>query len=104
MRSSILSVSVFLAGALSAAQPVAQVRAGHARFDDGPYAELLQRHTREGTIGGVPVTAVDYAALAKQAGDPKSLYRRVLDDFARFDPVALRTSAAHEAFWMNAYN
>jgi len=77
-------------------------RAGH--FDAARYADLLRKHTKAGTIGGVSVVAVDYAALARQAGDPKSLYRRVLDDFARFDPGTLRTRPAREAFWMNAYN
>jgi hypothetical protein len=74
------------------------------RFDATRYAELLRTHTKAGTIGGVSVVAVDYGALAKQAGDPTSLYRHVLDDFARFDPTALGTPSAREAFWMNAYN
>jgi hypothetical protein len=75
-----------------------------AVFDDSNYAALLEEHTRAGTIGGVEVTAVDYVSLAAQAGDPASLYRRVLDDFARFDPPAAETPAARKAFWMNAYN
>jgi len=77
-------------------------RAPH--FDTARYAELLRKHTKAGTIGGVSVVAVDYAALAGQAGDPKSLYRRVLDDFAGFDPATLRARPARQAFWMNAYN
>ncbi len=77
-------------------------RAGH--FDTARYAELLRKHTKAGTIGGVSIVAVDYGALAGQAGDPKSLYRRVLDDFTRFDPATLRARRARQAFWMNAYN
>ncbi|MFQ5457140.1 MAG: DUF547 domain-containing protein [Myxococcota bacterium] len=74
------------------------------QFDDSRYAELLTRFTRAGTIGGVSVTAVDYAALAKQKDDAKSLYRRVLRDFDAFNPAALPGDAARKAFWMNAYN
>ena len=77
---------------------------GEARFDDARYAELLDRHTRAGAIGGVEVVAVDYAALAAQAGDPGSLYRKVLADFAAVDPAALPDEDSRKAFWMNAYN
>lgn len=78
-------------------------------FDDRNYAALLEKQTRSGTIGGVEVTAVDYSALAGQSDDPDSLYRRVLDDFARVDPserlpATGKSSDALKAFWMNAYN
>ncbi len=89
---------------MTTASPAAAGDLDRTRFDTTLYAELLRKHTKAGTIGGVPVVAVDYAALAKQAGDPKSLYRRVLDDFARARPDALPAPAAREAFWMNAYN
>ncbi|MDP3940138.1 MAG: DUF547 domain-containing protein, partial [Deltaproteobacteria bacterium] len=75
-----------------------------AWFDDTRYAELLDRHTRVGAIGGVEVTAVDYAALSAQAGDPDSLYRKVLADFSAVNPAALPDDEARKAFWMNAYN
>ncbi len=81
-----------------------QALAGEGGFDDSNYAELLERHTRPGSIGGVEVTAVDYVALAVQAGDLASLYRRTLDDFARFDPSKAPSPEARKAFWMNAYN
>jgi hypothetical protein len=73
-------------------------------FEDSNYAALLETYTRAGSIGGVAVTGVDYAALAAQAGDPASLYRRTLDDFARCDPSKAPSPEARKAFWMNAYN
>ena len=74
------------------------------RFDDSRYAELLAGFTRGGTISGISVIAVDYAALAEQRASPGSLYSRVLSDFAAVDPPALGGEQAQKAFWMNAYN
>jgi hypothetical protein len=88
----------------SPAGPAASMEEAVGRFDNSNYAALLKGFTRAGKIGGISVTAVDYAALAKQAEDPESLYSRTLDDFASFDPAALRSKKAAKAFWMNAYN
>lgn len=87
-----------------AAEALAPTEEFVGHFDDSRYAELLTGFTREGTIGGVSVIAVDYAALAEQKASPGSLYSRVLADFAAVDPSALTDEEARKAFWMNAYN
>ena len=62
------------------------------------YARLLARHVREGTIDGVSVRVVDYAALP---GDPQ--YRLALAELAEARPEAM-SREERMAFWMNAYN
>lgn len=62
------------------------------------YARLLARHVREGTIEGVSVRVVDYAALP---GDPD--YRLALAELAEARPESM-SREERMAFWMNAYN
>ena len=62
------------------------------------YARLLERHVREGTIEGVSVRVVDYAAIP---GDPD--YRIALSELAAARPEAMRREE-RMAFWINAYN
>ena len=63
------------------------------------YRALLARHVRPGTVDGVRLNLVDYAALAE---DPS--YRAALADFANADPAALPSDGDRMAFWINAYN
>lgn len=63
------------------------------------YRALLARHVRPGTVAGIRLNLVDYAALAR---DPS--YRAALADFATADPAALPSDADRIAFWINAYN
>lgn len=72
--------------------------AGALAHPSPAYARLLARHAREGTIEGVSVRVVDYAALPE---DPD--YRRALAELAEARPEAMR-SEERMAFWMNAYN
>lgn len=62
------------------------------------YARLLARHVREGTIEGVNVRVVDYAALPE---DPD--YARALEELAGARPEAMGREE-RMAFWINAYN
>ena len=71
--------------------------AGAAR--DTAYGRMLARHVHPGTVSGIELNLVDYAALP---GDPD--YRQALRDFAEADPAALSTDADRWAFWANAYN
>jgi hypothetical protein len=67
--------------------------------DDGAYARLLARHVRPGTIAGIRLAVVDYAALRD---DPD--YPRALASLAAAEPERLATEPARLAFWINAYN
>jgi hypothetical protein len=73
--------------------PAAGASAGDA------YGELLARHVRQGTLDGITLHLVDYAALAR---DPS--YRKALADLAATDPDRLASDAKRFAFWINAYN
>jgi hypothetical protein len=67
--------------------------------DDGPYARLLARHVRPGTIAGIRLAVVDYAALRDDLD-----YPRALASLAAVDPDRLASEPARLAFWINAYN
>jgi hypothetical protein len=62
------------------------------------YARLLARHVRVGTIDGVRLHVVDYAAIRQ---DPD--LRLALDDLASARPEAMGRDE-QLAFWINAYN
>jgi hypothetical protein len=70
-----------------------------AGAEDEAYARLLERHVRPGTIDGVRLAVVDYAALRD---DPD--YPRALTALAAASPDRLPTDAGRLAFWINAYN
>lgn len=91
MRGIALLVGVCLAMSL-VARPAAAA-------DDTPYARLLAKHLRPGTVDGVRSMLVDYRALA---ADPD--YQAALRNLASADPEALATDAERFAFWVNAYN
>lgn len=62
------------------------------------YARLLAGHVREGTIDGVRVGVVDYAALSR---DPD--YPLALAELAEAQPETMSRDE-RMAYWMNAYN
>jgi hypothetical protein len=70
-----------------------------ASIDDGPYARLLGAHVRPGTVSGVQLALVDYAAIK---ADPA--YPVALANLAAARPAELATRAERLAFWINAYN
>ena len=66
-------------------------------LDEGPYAELLVRHTE--SVGSTVGTRVDYAALAASPD-----WKRLIRSLSRVEPAALATRDQKLAFWINAYN
>ena len=66
-------------------------------FDEGLYAELLERHTR--AVEDAAGTRVDYAALLEEPD-----WRRLVRSLSRARPEALRSRDEQLAFWINAYN
>ncbi len=76
-----------------------------AGFDYSRYEASLHRYTKPGVpIDGVPVTAVDYAALTKEKGKQGSGYEILLKDLASFNPDTLGSSEDKKAIWINVYN
>ena len=76
-----------------------------ASFDDSHYATLLNHYAKPGvSIDGVRVTAVDYAALAKEAGKQGSDYETLLKELASFNSETLESNDDKKAFWINVYN
>jgi len=76
-----------------------------AVFDYRHYESILHRHLKpNAVIDGVRVSAVNYAALAAEAGQPASDYSSLLKDLASFNPETLNTREEKMAFWINAYN
>lgn len=65
----------------------------------GAYGRLLAEHVRAGTIAGIRLNLVDYAALGK---DPD--YAAALRELAAARPEDLATEDERFAFWANAYN
>lgn len=63
------------------------------------YARLLEAHVRPGTVSGIRLNLVDYAALK---ADPN--YARALDELSTTRPETFGSEAARFAFWVNAYN
>lgn len=80
--------------------------AGHAStFDYRHYESILDRFLKPDIIiDGVRVSAIDYAALATEAGQPGSDYPAMLKDLASFNPETLDNREDRMAFWINVYN
>jgi len=76
-----------------------------AGFDYSRYEALLNRYTKPGvSIDGVRVTAVDYAALAKEKGEQGSSYETLLKELVSLNPETLDSGEEKKAFWINVYN
>lgn len=76
-----------------------------ADFSYVSYEALLKRHVKVGgSINGIRLNTVDYAALAHDVKRPDSDYVRLLRDLSVFDPANLKTREEKIAFWINAYN
>jgi len=67
--------------------------------DGGAYARLLKAHVRPGSVNGITLSLVDYAAAK---ADPD--YPRALGALAESRPEALTSDFERIAFWVNAYN
>ena len=87
-------VVVLAAGGLlaSGAEPV-------AALDSAAYDRLLKTHVRPGTVNGIRLNLVDYAAVKADR-----VYAQAVADFAEARPELLGTEAERFAFWANAYN
>ena len=70
-----------------------------AALDSAAYARLLKTHVRPGTVNGIRLNLVDYAAVKV---DP--VYAEAIADFAEAKLDLLGTEAERFAFWANAYN
>ena len=68
-------------------------------LDSAAYARLLKTHVRPGTVNGIRLNLVDYAAVK---ADP--VYAEAVADFAEAKVDLLGTEAERFAFWANAYN
>ncbi len=92
--------------ALSIWFPAAASRtASNLTFLLSDYQAFLDRYLeKEKKIEGFVMNVVDYDAIHAANADPDSLYRRVLSEFASFDPASLSTREDQIAFWINAYN
>jgi hypothetical protein len=76
-----------------------------APFDYQPYESILHRFAKPGVvIDGIGVTAVDYTALAAEAGQSSSNYRTLLNELRSFNPETLESREDKMAFWINVYN
>jgi len=76
-----------------------------ASLDYSRYEALLNRYTKPGvSIDGVRVTAVDYAALAKEKGEQGSGYETLLKELVFLNPETLDSGEEKKAFWINVYN
>jgi len=86
--------------------PLSNSPAGHAStFDYRHYESILHRFLKPGAIiDGVRDSAIDYAPLATEAGQPGSDYSTLLKDLASFNPEALDNREDRMAFWINVYN
>jgi len=76
-----------------------------APFDYRPYESILHRLAKPGVvIDGIQITAVDYTALAEEAGQPGSEYNTLLSELRSFNPETLDSREDKIAFWINVYN
>jgi len=74
-------------------------------FDYRNYESILNHYLEPGTvIDGIRVSAVNYAALATEAGHPGSNYGALLEELALFNPETLDSREDKMAFWINVYN
>ena len=69
------------------------------------YQKFLDRYVVSGKyIGDMELNVVDYNAIQGDKGKPGSLYDKVLQQFADFDPNEIEGREDQIAFWINAYN
>jgi hypothetical protein len=84
----LLSLSIFVSSTVQG-----------ANFDYKHYEAILNRYVKPNvSIDRVLVTAVDYAALASDAGKLDSDYSGLLKDLASFDPETLDNREDKMAF------
>lgn len=77
----------------------------YADFDYTHYDNLLKRYLKKDVkIVGIPVTAVDYASIAKEMKRDGSDYLSLLSGLKSFNPERLKNRKEKMAFWINAYN
>ena len=101
-KSSGFILSFFLLGVFHLSSPPAGLA---STFDYRNYELILHRYLKPGAvIDGIRVSAVDYAALAVEAGEPGSDYSTLLKDLASFNPETLDSREDKMAFWINVYN
>ncbi len=94
----IILAPILLSAILTAGAPV-------ACFIWSGYQAFLDRHvSTDRTVAGFSLNLVDYKAINWDKEDQSSLYRRVLEDLAAFDPASLNSREGKVAFWINVYN
>lgn len=91
-----LSVSLWAGGLYSASG---------ATLDYAPYQQFLDRYVTPGQyVGHMRLNVVDYDAIYRNRKKPDSLYGKILQQLAAFDPHTLQNREEEIAFWINAYN
>ena len=78
--------------------PPVGLQSGSMAHPSPAYSRLLARHVRDGTIEGMSVRVVDYAAIPE---DPD--YQRALAELAEARPETMGREE-RLAYWINAYN
>lgn len=74
-------------------------------FSYSSYQQFLDKYVVPGKyIGDMNLNVVDYDAIQKDKEKPGSLYDKVLQQFADFDPHEIEGREDQIAFWINAYN
>jgi len=69
------------------------------------YAEFLGRYVvPQKQIKGFTVNVVDYDSIQKNRQKPDSIYEKILEQLAAFEPSAIQDREDEIAFWINAYN
>ncbi|MBW1715464.1 MAG: DUF547 domain-containing protein [Deltaproteobacteria bacterium] len=69
------------------------------------YAEFLGRYVvPQKQIKGFTVNVVDYDSIQKNREKPDSIYEKILEQLAAFDPSTIQDREDQIAFWINAYN
>lgn len=79
--------------------------AGAATFDYSTYKQFLAKYAVPGKkIGDIELNVVDYDAIQRDREKTNSLYEKILEQLANFDPKTLQNRGEEIAFWINAYN
>ena len=79
--------------------------ASAANFPYSIYQQFLDRYVVSAKyIGNIDLNVVDYDAIQGDRGKSGSLYDKVLQQFADFDPNGIEGREDQIAFWINAYN
>lgn len=74
-------------------------------FSYSSYQQFLDKYVVSGKyIGNMNLNVVDYDAIQKDKEKPGSLYGKILQQFADFDPHEIEGRENQIAFWINAYN